>query len=60
MAKEKRPCLRCGCQKYEWNMVSAIEKGLSIFSTFYGGQVRNDVAFKACTCGHHINLHSGH
>lgn len=61
MAKEIKPCLRCNhCTGFRPNLISAVEKGANVVAQFFGAQRNDNVAFRACLCGCHVNFHRGH
>ena len=48
-------CLKCSCENYSWNPISAANKELGIYK---GGGYNADVdAYRNCKCGHHKNYH---
>ena len=55
IARMRGGCLKCGCRKYHWNPVSAVNKAVGIYKgSNYNAEVD---AYRNCTCGHHKNYH---
>ena len=65
-------CRMCGCSKYKWNPVSAVQKAFSGTTAdvnvagsslhaegmSYQDNTSKQVAYRNCMCGHHENYHS--